>query len=206
MAKGDRPRGYPKPENRVISEDMYPQLYREWARGKSTYALAIQYGVDWATMNYHLGKVRGAMRGQLRRDRDEILDELAAVRCAAWECFDKSKVPLTHDEVQKELDELASKGKASESLVYRVAKQVTRIATRDGDATWLTVILAAISEEARLCGHYEAGKIDGQAASRAGRTGYRAAGRSPEATREAMEKKICEMIMQRRAAQQAATN
>lgn len=204
MAAATRKPGHPAKGQRVITELDYPEIYRRWLRGGSVHAIARQYEVNWSTANHHLQRCREMMRSAMFRDRAEVLDELSEVRAAAWECFDKSKRPVTHDEVQKELDKLKSEGKAEDDVVFRVAKQVTKISTRDGEATWLSVVLAAIEVENKLLGHYEAGKREGQSGGK--KCAYRVAGQAPGKMHDSMMQRLAEVLSRRREALVGGSN
>jgi hypothetical protein len=123
------------------------------------------------------------------------------IRDAAWQCFEKSKRPATTDEVQKEIDALVGEqnGESVErELVAKVIKQATRITSRDGGAVWLSIIVACNEQEAKLLGHFEAGKREGQKPPSRGN--YRAAGRTPAQTHEKMAARLAEVLSQRREA------
>jgi hypothetical protein len=201
---GSGPAGRPPRGKAKITEALYPDIYVRWCKGASIIALAANYQVDWATMHHHLQKCRTMLRTTLLRDRNEVLDELALLRAAAWECFKKSQRPLTHDEVAKEIDRMAIEKGVSQELASRLIKQTTKITMRDGEANWLSVILAAVDVEAKLCGHYELGKREGQ--KPAGKGTYRAAGRSPKDTHEAMAARLAEVLSERRAALVGGSN
>lgn len=191
--QGRPPRGHAK-----VTEDQYPEIYGRWVRGTSIHALARDFKVDWSTMNYHLQRCRQSMRNTMLRDRNEVLEELREVRSAAWECFQKSRRPMTHDEVAREIDRVAMEKGVSEELASRVIKQTTKVTNRDGDASWLNVVEAAIDLECKLTGHYEQGKREGQQQGSKG--AYRAAGRSPEDTLAAMSERLAEKLTAQRTA------
>lgn len=199
MARGGtNPTGRPVKGRELVTEADYPAIYNRWIHGASINSLAADYKVSWQVMQHHLQRCRAAVKGGMIRDRNEVLDELAAVRSAAWECFQKSKRPLTHDEIQKEMDKVAQAKGISDETATRIVKQTTKITTRDGEATWLSVVLAAIDTESKLSGHYEAGKREGSAQGAKSR--YRAAGRTPQATHEAMATRFVDLLTQRREA------
>lgn len=190
--------GHPGKGQPKITEADYPEIYGRWLRGTSVHSMAEERQLDWHTVNHHLQRARAMLVGTMLRNRNEVLDEVALVRQAAWECFGKSKRPMTHDEVAKEIDRTAQARGVSAEIATQIVKQTTKITTRDGGATWLTVVLAAIDIEAKLTGHYEAGKRDGQAVANKGK--YRAAGRSPQQSHEAMASRFAEILCQRREA------
>jgi DNA-binding transcriptional ArsR family regulator len=205
MAKtGTGPAGRPPRNQPKITEGQYPDIYQRWLKGTSVHSLAAEYHVDWSTMQHHLQKCRMMLKTTLLRDRNEVLDELALVRAAAWECFKKSQRPLTHDEVAKEIDRVALEKGVSKEIAERVVKQTTKITTRDGEANWLSVVLAADDLEARMTGHYETGKREGQ--KQGGKGSYRAAGRSPSETHEVMAQRLVNVLTQRREALVGGSN
>lgn len=193
-----RLQGRPARTARVITEGDYPAIYAKWLRGATVASIARDFEVDWHTASHHLQRCRTLMKATLIRDRNEVIDELTMIRSLAYECFDKSKRPLTHDEVARELAKVADEKNLDSEMVGRIVKQTTKMTIRDGDATWLTVALAAIDMENKLCGHYEAGKREGS--KPVGKGGYRAAGRSPAETHKAMMDRVTELLAQRRAA------
>jgi hypothetical protein len=195
---GQRPVGRPAKSERVITEGDYPELYSKWLRGTSVHALARAYGVDWTTANHHLQKCRQVVRSTMVRERNEVLDELAQLRSLAYECFERSKRTLTHDEVAREVDKVAQDKGIDSELASRIVKQTTKLTMRDGEATWLTVALAAIDMECKLTGHYEAGKREGS--KPAGKGSYRAAGRSPAETNKAMLERVAAVLTRQREA------
>ncbi len=201
---GSGPSGRPKRGQEKITEGNYPDIYQRWLKGASVHSLAMEYKVDWTTMQHHLQKCRTLLKTVLLRDRNEVLDELQLIREAAWEAFKKSKRSLTHDEVSKEVDRVALEKGVSQELASRLIKQTTRITMRDGEANWLTVLLAAIDMENKLVGHYETGKREGQ--KPAGKGTYRAAGRSPKETHELMAQRLMKLLGERRAALVGGSN
>lgn len=192
-SRGRPPRGESK-----ITEGDYPELYQRWLKGVSVLQLAVHYKVDWHTVSYHLQKCRMQVRNTLVRDRNEVLDELSMIRAEAWECFQNSKRSLTTDEINKEVSKIAKKKGVRKAIAGQVIKQTTRVTLRDGEASWLSVAMAAIDIENKLNGHYETGKREGQ--KPAGSGNYRAAGRSPEEHHEAMAKRLVDVLTQRREA------
>jgi len=187
-----------------ITEGHYPELYGLWLRGNSVHSIAARFNVNWHTANHHLQKCRLALRNLMLRDRSEVLDEVTAVRQAAWEAFGKSKRSLTHDEVQKEVDAVAIEKGISPEVAGQVVKQTVKLTMRDGNPNWLTVVLAAIDTEAKLSGHYETGKREGQKPVSKG--AYRAAGRKPKEITDAMADRMHKILSERREALVGGSN
>lgn len=171
--------GRPVATEPKITEQDWPEIYRLWVRGTSPLTIGKKYNVTRQTVCFHLQRIRNEMRGTLVRTRDEVLDELAEVRFAAWAAFDKSKAPITHDQVTKELAAAAAGTDAERLITGDVVKQVSKIVSRTAEPTWLNVIVAAIQEENRIVGRYEVAKVEALASAAGQAAAYRVAGTKP---------------------------
>jgi hypothetical protein len=198
------PAGRPPRGHARITEGHYPELYSKWLRGASVHSLAQAYQIDWHTCNHHLQRARMMLRTTMIRERNEVLDELTQVKAAAYACFEKSKRTLTHDEIAKDVDAIAIEKGINPDVASQIVRQTTKATLRDGDPTWLNVVLATIDIEAKLCGHYEAGKREGQRPASKG--AYRAAGRSPKETHEVMARRLIDVLTKRREALVGGSN
>lgn len=186
------PAGSPPKGQRRITEGHYPELYGLWLRGTSVRALAAKYGVDWRAANYHLQKCREEIRGRMVRDREEVLDELREVRQSAWQAWTKSQRSLTQDEVQQEVNAAVIEKGISAEVAGQVMRQTTKVTLREGTASYLTLVLAAIDVESKLCGFYEVGKREGQKPVSQGE--YRVAGRTPAQITEMMAARVHQVL------------
>lgn len=150
--------GAPHKGERIITEAEYPEIYRHFTRGASATVMAKRFGCSRQTILHHLARCRAQMRQNMLRDRNEVLTELAAVRCAAWESFDKSQTPIKIDEIRNEIQAIVQ---AAPDRVGNITRQVTRMVSKHGgDPTWLHVVIAAVMEECKLTGIYEASKLE----------------------------------------------
>lgn len=205
MAEAAKPRGAGAPPvaDRVITEVEYPELYRAWVRGASINVLGKKFGCSRQNVAHHLSRIRSAMRMNMLRDRNEVLTELAAVRWAAWESFEKSQTPVKFDEVQKQI---AAAKDTSPEVAATVIKQVTKLVSKHGgEPTWLHVVIAAIEQEAKLTGIYEASKIEATM-RRPQIDELRVAGSSVEEVETFVAKRLATLLAQKREALIGGTN
>jgi len=193
MTSETRGPGNPPPRERQITEAEYPEMYRAFLRGAGASQIAKRFGTSRQNVSHHLSRCRAQMRQNMLRDRNEVLTELAAVRYAAWESFDKSQTPVKIDEVRAELEK-AAEGNVASERVAAVSRQVTRMVSKHGgDPTWLHVIIAAIYEECRLTGIYEVSKMEA-ALRRPQIEELRVAGSSPEEIEKVVAHRLANVL------------
>ncbi len=186
-----RPQGQPILRERVITEAEYPEIYKSFTRGASATVMAKKFGVCRQTILHHLARCRAQMRQNMLRDRNEVLTELAAVRYAAWESFEKSQTPVKIDEIVSQVEAIA---KAAPERAASVVRQVTRMVTKHGgDPTWLSVIIACNAEECKLTGIYEASKIEATM-RRPQIDELRVAGSSPEEIEQVVANRLASVL------------